>query len=190
MAIWTEINGAGICTVTDKIDLSIAADGTAASLYPSSNNPRATRDISEYTIGECNFTVTARVVSASLHADSRLSMAIGDDTDASGMIVFLESIGALGLGPWDNSGDAGSAAGACPLDGTGWIRIVCRGGLVSAGCGAGTTTTPPTAWHTIQTGRPRGSAPFTKLTMYITKWAGANSSGSFDKINIESFKDL
>ena len=181
---WTTSVGNGAVTITDKINLSILAASTAANLYPDTNNPKAQQDISGYINDDCNFTVVARVVSATLHADSRLSMSIGDASNASGMIVFLDATGSLGLGPWDNSGDAGSAAAACPLDGTGWIRIVCRGGLVSAGCGTGTTASPPTAWHTIRPGRPTGSAPFAKLTMYMSKWAGADTSGAFDNVQI------
>ena len=87
---WTNTAGNGAVSITDKINLSVLAAGTAASLYPDTNNPKSQRSIASYVNDDSNFIVVARVANATLHADSRLSMAIGDDSDASGMIVFLE----------------------------------------------------------------------------------------------------
>lgn len=180
---WTISNGNGLAEIDGGFEVSYDA-GTAANLYPGSSHARIYRDVSQVLPASGDWTITARVVSASLHSESRLGIGLGDSSDASGVIIFLGPDNSLGLGQWDNSGDAGTVGSACPFDGTGWVRLISRGGLIAAGCGTGTTTTQPSLWYTIQPGRARGSAPFQRLTIYIAKWGGAATSGSFDNITI------
>lgn len=191
MATWFTENRSGSASISDKIYLQLETAQQASHIYIAADNPLAARKIDQYTSGECNFIITARVASAVMHADARLCFAITDGEVSSGSIAFLDNTGAFGLGGWNDSGDAGTEAGACPLNGLGWIRLVCRGGVVSAGCGTGTTSQPPTNWYTIQTGSPRGSRPFEFFAVHLTKWStGGPAVCSVDNVKIESFKDF
>ncbi len=42
--------------------------------------------------------------------------------------------------------DALSSGAALPVDGTGWIELLCQGGVITMRYGTGTSTTPPTSW--------------------------------------------
>lgn len=191
MADWFVENRAGTASISDKIYLSLETAQQASHIYVAADNPLAARNIEQYTKGECSFEVMARVAFATMHADARLCFGITDGDTSSGVVAFLDSAGAFGIGGWNDSGDAGTAAGACPLDGRGWVRINCRAGVISAGCGTGTQTKPPENWYTIQPGSPRGSKPFSFLSVHLTKWStGGPATCGVDNVSIRSYKDF
>lgn len=187
---WTDVDGVGTADASGTdYDLVIGTGETGASeTYPTADHPRLHRDVSSLTGAEADWSVTFRVGAFTGGGSGRLFVAVGKADDSAGVQVLVEpGAGTVELGSWVSVSytAAGTAAGAVPLNGTGWVRMLCRGGVVSAQWCTGTSSEPSsTAWVSVAgTVSVAGIIP-ARLSLYLAQWAGTGLSASVDDVRV------
>lgn len=180
---WTSQNGVGAATIDGGFKLEMLAAQNAANLYPDGNNPRYYKDITSDISTDWDLWV--RIISHTLHSDSRAGISIGDSADTvnCGVNVGIGLIGEMFSGPFSNS-VLGVVGGTVPSDGTGWIGVSCRGGCYSALAGTGTSKNPPTNYASVARTTLQGQNAPSRLSLYLIKWGGADTNVIFDNIKI------
>ena len=187
---WTAVTGVGSAAASGTdYDLSLASGETGASeVYPTTDHPRLHRDVSAQLAGEADWSVTCRVGTLSGSAGARLLLAVGLADDSAGVQLVIAATGLIELGSWVSTtyGSAATAAGAIPVGGTGWARIVSRGGVISAQWGTGTSTDPPTSWTQVGGSVARAGMIAARLSLYVAQWSGAGITAAVDDVRVRA----
>lgn len=182
---WTAYNGNGSASISGGFKVALSAAQSASNLYPDTSHPRYYRNISSDISGYSNWDIWVRIVSASLHSDSRGGISLNNSSDDVnyGINVGFGSAGEMFSGPFSNT-VIGTPTSDLSLNGTGWIGILNRGGSLSAVSGTGTASDIPTSYSSVNRTDSFGSTILTRLSLYCIKWAGADSECIFDNIII------
>lgn len=187
---WTAVTGVGSAAASGTdYDLSLASGETGASeVYPTADHPRLHRDVSAQLAGEADWSVTCRVGALSGSAGARLLLAVGLADDSAGVQLVIAATGLIELGSWVSTtyGSAATAAGAIPVGGTGWARIVSRGGAITAQWGTGTSTDPPTSWTQVGGSVALARLIPARLSLYVAQWSGAGITAAVDDVRVRA----
>lgn len=183
---WTLSAGSGTATAGTEYAVALGSGTYVTPVYPTASHPRIYRDVASQVAGKSDWSVTFRVPSLSGSTDGRMMLALGADDDSRGVELVLAQDGTVELGSWISTTytAAATAAGTLALDGTGWCRIVSRGGLVTAQRGTGTSTVAPTSWAQVGGSVVLVGLVPQRLTVFLAQWAGTGLSGAVDDITI------
>ena len=184
---WTSDAGVGTATTGSAYGLEIATGiTTAPEVYPTADHPRHHRDVSAQLAGEADWSITWRVGATVATADSRLLTAIGAADDSRGVQVLVAPDGTVELGSWIATSytAAAVAAGSIPIDGTGWCRLICRSGVITAQWGTGTSTDPPTSWTQVGGSVVLVAFVAARLSLYVAMWTGTGIATSIDDVRV------
>jgi hypothetical protein len=188
IAGWTAQNGNGAASIDGGFKIALLTAQSSSAAYPDTTSPKYYRNIAADISGSEDFTIWARIVSASMVSDQNIGIALGDSSDTTnvGICAFTGVAGQLTCTPFASTGYIGAPAGVVALDGTGWLGIARRGGLYSALGGTGTAKIPPTQYASCMTTTVSSngySAP-ARFTIWAQKFGGTDMSGVFDDITI------
>lgn len=186
---WTAANGNGAASIDGGFKVALLTAQTAAAAYPDASAPQYYRDISADITGYQDFTIWARIVSATMGAGQGIGIALNDaaGTVNGGVCAFTGTAGQLTCTPFASAGYIGTPAGTIALDGTGWLGISRRGGVFAALGGTGTATLPPTQFASCITST-QGSVGYStpvQFTIWAQKFGGADMNGVFNNVIIK-----
>jgi len=185
---WTAYNGNGAASIDGGFKIALLAAQSSSAAYPDTTSPKYYRNIAADIAGSEDFTIWARIVSASMVSEQNIGIALGDSSDTTnvGICAFTGSAGQLTCTPFASNGYIGAPSGVVALDGTGWLGISRRGGLYSALGGTGTVKLPPTQYASCMTATvsSNGYSIPTRFTIWAQKFGGTDMNGVFDDIII------
>lgn len=187
---WIAQNGVGTAAISGGLSLSMASGQNASNLYPDGNNPRYYRDVSSDIASVMDWEIWIRIVSATLHANSRAGISIGDSSDSTtwGANLGFSTVCEIFCGNFSNS-VGGAPSNSIALDGTGWVGFSCRGGIISGIGGIGTTSTPPSVFAAVgrNLASNTGQGRVSRLSLYGIKWSGGDTNVVYQDIIIRKY---
>jgi len=183
---WTLSNGSGTASAGTEYAVALGNGVYVTPVYPTSSHPRILRSVTTQLAGMMDWSVTFRVVGLMGSTDGRMMLAVGASDDSRGVEIVLAQDGTVELGSWISTTytAAATAAGTLPLDGTGWCRLLSRGGVITAQRGTGTSTAQPTSWSQVGGSVVLVGLTPQRLTIFLAQWAGTGLAGAIDDITV------
>jgi hypothetical protein len=184
---WTLSNGSGTASAGTEYAVALGNGAYVSPVYPTSSHPRIYRDVTTQLAGMMDWSVTFRVVGLMGSTDGRMMLAVGASDDSRGVEIVLAQDGTVELGSWISTTytAAATAAGTLPLDGTGWCRLLSRGGVITAQRGTSAfSDVAPTSWTQVGGSVVLVGLTPQRMTIFLAQWAGTGLMGAVDDITV------